>query len=436
MLGQYAIYERLGRGGMATVSRAELRGLAGFRKPVAVKRLHPHVATDPAMVRSFLHEARLASHLHHPNVAQTYDLGKIDDSYFIAMEYIPGPTLAQILRQSADAAGPAPIPIALSILGQICDALDYAHNLCDDDGAPLGIIHRDISPSNILISSTGVVKLIDFGIARTADFDTTDDGLIKGKLSYMAPEYLEGQLDLRADLFGLGVIAHELLTGRPLFHADSDAETIQLLRELPIVPPSRWNAEVPEDLDDIVLTALQRRPEVRWQSAAAMRTAILNVRQSFGPVTNQQVIDWVEWAFRQESSKEAPREPSRGAPREPSRDASREPSRQDGGLDHLIDRAIEDEVEGAIAALLEPARGTLEPAVEEAGEPPAPPDERHAPRTEDEVATIAGACPIAAPRRRGALRAWLLMLLMLVLAALARERLADTGHALYAWYAD
>src|SRR5689334_18580933 len=166
-LGPYTLYERLGRGGMATVNRAEMRGLAGFRKAVALKRLHPHIAADPAMVQSFVHEARLASHLHHPNIAQTYDLGKTGDSYLIAIDYVPGPTLAQLLRQSSAAA--IPIPVALAILSQICDALDYAHNFCDASGKPLGIIHRDVSPSNIIISSTGVVKLIDFGIARVAD---------------------------------------------------------------------------------------------------------------------------------------------------------------------------------------------------------------------------------------------------------------------------
>src|SRR5689334_20605284 len=124
---------------MAMVNRAEMRGVAGFRKPVALKRLHRHIADDPKMVEMFVHEARLASHLHHPNIAQTYDLGKVDKTYFIAMEYVPGPTLTQILKQSAVAAGPVPVPIALSILAQICEALDYAHNLCDDRGKPLGI---------------------------------------------------------------------------------------------------------------------------------------------------------------------------------------------------------------------------------------------------------------------------------------------------------
>jgi serine/threonine-protein kinase len=404
VLGQYTLYERLGRGGMATVNRAEMRGLAGFRKPVALKRLHPHMAEDPSMVQSFVHEARLASHLHHPNIAQTYDLGRAEDSYFIAMEYVPGRTLTQLLRQSAAAAVPMSIPIALSILSQICDALDYAHNVCDDRGKPLGIIHRDVSPSNIIISSTGVVKLIDFGIARAAGFDRAEAGLIKGKLSYMAPEYLEGQLDLRADLFSLGVIAHELLTGRPLFRAKGDLDTVRLLRELPIQPPSRWNPDVPADLDDIVLTALQRTPELRWQSAAAMRTALTNVMRSFGaPVTNQQLIEWVEWAFQQRPLK-ASRNRVRGV------DALGETSRLAAGSGFDLAHELE--------GFPEPSSTPHEPAAE-AEAPPEP-----------------MAKEVSRPPAHGALRAWLLLLVLLTLAVAVQDRLVATGRQLYGRYAE
>jgi serine/threonine-protein kinase len=409
---------------MATVNRAEMRGLAGFRKIVALKRLHPHVAKDPAMVESFVHEARLASHLHHPNIAQTYDLGKVDKTYFIAMEYVAGPTLTQLLKQSAAAAGPVPIPVALAILGQICDALEYAHNLCDEHGKPFGIIHRDVSPSNIIISSTGVVKLIDFGIAKAAGSENTKTGYVKGKFAYMAPEYLQGQLDLRADLFGLGVIAHELLTGRMLFHAKTDYDTIQRLRDMPIQPPSRWNPDIPRDLDDIVLTALQRNPELRWQSAAAMRTAITNVVQAFGgPVTNQRVLEWVEWAFKREPPE----------------------------VTSSLGRAIE--------ALGEPSRVTDEPGAEPDAEPEEalaslapPPGEPEPRRDPSEVRArakrkTARSIPRqrapAAPREivrpqapaaaRGSRRVWILLIVLIVLAVLTRDQLEVTGRALYEW---
>jgi len=410
VLGRYSIYERLGQGGMATVNRAEMRGLAGFRKLVALKRLHAHIAEDPSMVQLFVHEARLASHLRHPNVAQTYDLGRVDGTYFIAMEYIAGPTLKQLLHQSTTAAGPVPIPIALSILGQICDALDYAHNLCDDDGKPFGIIHRDVSPTNIIVSNTGVVKLIDFGIAKAAGSDKTKTGFIKGKFAYMAPEYIEGQLDLRADLFGLGVIAHELLAGRPLFLAKTDFDTIARLREMPIQPPSRWNPEISRDLDDIVLTALQRTPDLRWQSASAMRKAIMNVVRSLGgPVTNHEVLEWVQWAFE------------------------RQPPREDSVLVRVID------------ALAEPSSATINLRIDQAEELasiPAPPagqrEQRVGPGALPKPAkTTEKVIPrqSAATEPPGARRAWLLLLLLLALAALAREQLVVTGRLLYEWFA-
>src|SRR5262245_46079192 len=286
---------------MATVHRAEQRGIAGFRRVVALKRLHANVAADPELLKSFIHEARLASHLKHTNVAQTFDLGKVGETYFIAMEFVPGPTLAQLMRQCANAAGPIPLVIVLSVLIQICDALDHAHNLSDEFGKPLGIIHRDVSPSNVIVSNSGTVKLIDFGIAKASNSDVrTQTGMIKGKFGYIAPEYLTGQLDPRGDLFGVGVIAHELLTGRSLFLGRNDFDTLSRLREMPIPPPSRTNGAVTSDLDDIVMTALQRDPELRWQSAAAMRTALHNSQRDLGLViSNQQVFEWVEWAFSQ-----------------------------------------------------------------------------------------------------------------------------------------
>src|SRR5262245_35560635 len=151
---------------MATVHRAEMHGIAGFRRQIALKRLLPQVAADPSFVQAFVDEARLAAHLRHINIAQVHDLGKFEGTFFIAMEYIAGPTLMQVLRQSSSAAGPVPVAIAVHILAQICDALDYAHCLKDEAGTPLGIIHRDVSPSNVIVSNSGVAKLIDFGIAK------------------------------------------------------------------------------------------------------------------------------------------------------------------------------------------------------------------------------------------------------------------------------
>ncbi|HEX3479880.1 MAG TPA: serine/threonine-protein kinase [Kofleriaceae bacterium] len=305
VFGPYAVYERLGQGGMATVHRAEKRGI-GIRRPVALKRLLPHVAADPALIKLFVDEARLASHLRHANVAQTYELGKVGDTFFIAMEYASGPTLAQIIRQCLHAACDIPLTITVNILQQICEALDYAHDLCDESGQPLRIIHRDVSPPNIIVTNTGVVKLIDFGIAKaTISSVKTQTGFIKGKFGYIAPEYITGRIDARVDLFAVGVVAHEMMTGRRLFEGADDFETLQNIREMNLQPPSRWNRHVTPDLDDIVMTALQRDPADRWQTAGAMQVALANVARGFGLVVGgQQLAEWVDWAFTQQ-----PRDP-------------------------------------------------------------------------------------------------------------------------------
>ena len=294
--GPYLVYEQLGIGGMATVHRAETTGLEGFRRPVALKRMLPHVAANDDLVRSFVREARLASHLRHANVAQTYDLGKVGDIYYIAMELVVGSTLRDVLRLCSKTGERIPIPIAVNILSQVCDALDYAHNLTDDSGQALGIIHRDVSPSNVIVAEGGVVKLIDFGIAKaSAAGMQTLSGTIKGKFGYMAPEYLAGKIDARADLFALGVIAHELLTGRPLFQGRDDMDTLFRVKQMTIDPPRKWNPDIPEEIDSIVMTALDRDPDARWQRAAAMRVALTTETKRLGlAVLDQQVAGWVE----------------------------------------------------------------------------------------------------------------------------------------------
>ena len=299
--GTYMVYELLGKGGMASVHRAESLSAGGFRKRVALKRLLPHLIEEPEVVASFATEAKLAAHLHHPNIAQTYDLGVLGGTYFIAMELVPGPTLAQIVRQCSDAAGAMPIEHVIEILVQVCEALDYAHNLVDEHGKPLGIVHRDVTPANIIVSGSGTVKLIDFGLAKVSSSRGTKTGILKGKLGYMAPEYTLGRLDHRADLFAVGVIAHELLTGKRLFDHPNDFEIITMLREMPIQPPSRWNPQVGHSLDDIVLTALSRDPGLRWQSAAALRAALVNVARELHLIpTREGLAKWTEWAFTQQ----------------------------------------------------------------------------------------------------------------------------------------
>ncbi|HSN29085.1 MAG TPA: serine/threonine-protein kinase, partial [Kofleriaceae bacterium] len=294
--GNYTILEKLGSGGMAAVHIAESTTL---RKRVALKRLHPHVAENRELVRSFIHEARLARYLNHQHIARTFDFGKVGTTYFMAMELVPGPNLTQLIKQVHATVGKIPLAVSLHIIGQILDALDYAHNLTDEHGEPLGIIHRDISPPNIIVSNTGTVKLIDFGLAKAARSSIqTQVGTIKGKFSYIAPEYLNGHLDNRVDIWAVGVIAWELLTMRRLFDSPTDIDVLDMVRNQPIVPPSRHNPEVTGELDAIVLTALERDPRRRWQSAAAMRVALRNCVRELGiEITDRRVLQWVEWAF-------------------------------------------------------------------------------------------------------------------------------------------
>ncbi|HEX5058477.1 MAG TPA: serine/threonine-protein kinase [Kofleriaceae bacterium] len=292
--GEYSIGEQLGTGGMASVHRAERR-VKGVRQRVALKRMLPHAAADPDLVKLFLDEARLVSLLRHRNIAEVYDFGTVGEEYFLAMELVAGPTLKQLLRHGAATVGLIPYPIALNLLIQICDALAYAHDRCDEHGKPLRIVHRDVSPSNIVISSNGVVKLIDFGIAKTVSTHT-QAGIIKGKLGYIAPEYLEDTgLDRRADLWAVGVVAYEMLCNARLFDADDDFEMMRKVRSEPITPPSTYNHDIPAELESIVMTALQRDPMLRWQNATALRNALAGVAK---PSSNAEVMEWVEWVFK------------------------------------------------------------------------------------------------------------------------------------------
>jgi serine/threonine protein kinase len=298
--GPYVIHEALGVGGMATVHRAERTGPDGYTKQIALKRMLPALADSDEGLSYFLREAKLASYLRHANVASTYEVGEIRGTYFIAMELIEGKSLHLIMHRCAETATPMPLAVALAILHQILDALDYAHNLTDHTGQPLGIIHRDVSPSNIIVADTGVAKLIDFGIAKASAAGMQTMNLtLKGKWAYMAPEYVElGEIDARADLFAAGILAHEMLVGRALFSADDDLATLERLRTLPIPPPSQANRSVPPELDHIVMAALARDPDERWQQASAMRSALAVVTQRLGlEVDPSHVARWLAELF-------------------------------------------------------------------------------------------------------------------------------------------
>jgi eukaryotic-like serine/threonine-protein kinase len=304
--GTYIVYEQIGKGGMATVHRAEMRDKNGKMKQIALKRLLPRAAARKELVASFLHESKLLEQLHHPNIMETFESGKVFGHYFIAMEYIPGPTLKELVQHCGATVGSVPEPITLNIAAQLCDALDHAHTKTDKQGRPLGIIHRDISPANIILSESGLVKLIDWGLAKAKVSNTeTGEGVIKGKFGYVAPEYLGGKIDARADLWAVGIIMYELLTSRRLFDGKDDFETVARVRNLPIPRPSIANPRVTPELDEIVMKALERDPTYRWRNAAEMRDAMrLVIAQPGNFVDNKHVADWVKWVFTQKPGTE------------------------------------------------------------------------------------------------------------------------------------
>jgi len=293
--GSYEIYEKLGSGGLAAVHLARTRAVSN---PVALKRLYPHIANVRELVGSFIDEARLAKYLKHPGIARVYEFGKLRGIYFIAFEFVPGPTLLQLHERCTEYVGRMPVMVVLEIAYQLCDALDHAHNLKNELGLPLGIVHRDVSPQNVIVSTSGQVKLIDFGLAKTKQQTVhSQAGMIKGKLNYVAPEYLAGKLDARCDLWAMGVVMYELLAGRRLFDAPEQHEILENVRSMPIPSPSQFNPEVPPEVDEIVRKALTRDPEKRWQRAGDMRDAIGQV--AAGRLTPRQFVSWVEWVFAQ-----------------------------------------------------------------------------------------------------------------------------------------
>ena len=300
--GPYDVYEELGTGGMASVHRAMKRGIAGFQRSVALKRLLEPLAEDKKFIDSFVREARLASYLHHANIIQIYDLGRVEQVYFIAMELVRGNDLRGILKQTAYATGPMPVPLMLYITRQVCDALEYAHHLTDDKGQVLGLLHRDISPSNLLIANDGHLKIIDFGIAKAAPSSlATQSGRLKGKFAYMAPEVIRGHsFEHRSDLFAVGVVAYEMLTARPLFASKNEYETLRRITKVEVPPPSTINPNCPKELDQVVLRALAKKPAERWTSAGEMLSALDFVAKSHSlGATNRDVAEWVQWAFQQ-----------------------------------------------------------------------------------------------------------------------------------------
>ncbi|MCC6526575.1 MAG: protein kinase [Polyangiaceae bacterium] len=276
VLDRYQIIGQIASGGMASVSLGRLQGVGGFLRFVAIKRLHPHLALEPEFVEMFLDEARLAAKIHHQNVVPILEIGESDGHYHIVMEYIEGATLGRLMGRAIARELPVARPVLLRIVVDALSGLQAAHQACDELGKPLGIVHRDVSPQNILIGTDGCTRITDFGVARaTARLANTRAGSMKGKLAYMAPEQTKGEnLDLRADLFAMGIVFWEVLAARRLFRGQSEAQT---LAKVLIDPIPRLKSVVPDihpALDEVAARALDRDPDKRFQTAAQMADAI------------------------------------------------------------------------------------------------------------------------------------------------------------------
>jgi TonB family protein len=284
--GQYEILERIASGGMAELYRARRSGVEGFEKIVAIKKILSHLADNEGFIAMFADEAKLAAQLNHPNIVHIYDLGKIEGGgYFIAMEHVEGRDLRAILESARELAMPLPVPLAVYVASKIASALDYAHRRRDGDGRDLHIVHRDVSPQNILISYEGDIKLCDFGIAKAASkVSRTESGALKGKIQYMSPEQAWGKpIDRRSDLFSLGAVLYELLTEQKLFGGDSDMTVLEKVRAAVATAPSEVNPDVPKTLDTIVLKALARETDDRYANASDMLRDLESVLYSYTP---------------------------------------------------------------------------------------------------------------------------------------------------------
>ncbi|HYH99563.1 protein kinase domain-containing protein [Hyalangium sp.] len=310
--GNYVLIRKLAEGGMAEIYLAKQLGAEGFERDVVLKCMLDHLTQYREFVSMFLDEARLAARLHHPNIVQITDLGVADNRYYICMEYLAGDDLDAVIAAAHYQREGVPIPIAARIILSTLEGLEFAHGY-QEQGQPLGLVHRDISPSNIFVTYQGTVKVLDFGIAKASSRMTqTQPGLLKGKWGYMSPEQARGEpTDARSDLFSLGVTFHELLTARRVFERDNEIGVLLALMAQPIPPPSHTRPEVPPALDRIVMKALERRAEDRYASAAEMRADLeefLRVTPSVPGVS--QLAQYMQRLFGQEDVERKTKIPS------------------------------------------------------------------------------------------------------------------------------
>lgn len=273
---KYRVVRRLEAGGMAEVFVGEAHSMQGFKKAVAIKRVLPHLAQNAKFIQMFLDEARLSARLNHANIVSVFDIGTADDTYFLVMEFVDGGNLKKIIEAVRKQRGQFPLKEAIYICMEACRGLSYAHEVTDDHGEPLHIVHRDISPPNIMITKRGEVKVTDFGLAKAStQLEKTDPGVVKGKFSYLAPEAASGlEVDARADVFSLGIVLWEMLAGRRLFLGENDYQTVKLVQQANIPRLSPLNREVDEGFEEVLFKALTRNPADRYQSAREFGDAL------------------------------------------------------------------------------------------------------------------------------------------------------------------
>lgn len=277
VIGRYKLFREIASGGMASVHLGRLLGPAGFSRVVAVKRLHPHLARDPELVTMFVDEARLAARIQHPNVVPTLDVVALDAELFIVMEYVEGESLARLLRASIERRQPIPVDVSVAVMLDALHGLHAAHEARGEDGHPLGLVHRDVSPQNVLVGIDGLARVVDFGIAKATGRSAarTATGILKGKLPYMAPEQiLLEPIDRRTDLYAVSIVLWELLAGRRLFQGGDDWEIARRIKEGVTTPPSAFNGAVSPELDAVVLAGAARDPRRRFASASEMADAL------------------------------------------------------------------------------------------------------------------------------------------------------------------
>ena len=308
--GKYVLLERVSVGGMAEVFRAKAFGAEGFERILAIKRILPTMSEDAEFIEMFIDEARIAGQLTHANIVPLYELGKLGDTHYIAMEYVWGKDLLQVMNRFRRQRKHMPPVMVAWIASKMAGALAYAHEKTDSAGRPLHIVHRDVSPQNVLISYEGHVKVIDFGIAKAASRNTkTQAGVLKGKFGYMSPEQVRGnEVDARSDLFAVGTCMHEMATGERLFLGESDFSTLERVRNAEVLPPSRYIPDFPRELEVILMRALSLDVGSRWQSAAELHDALLGFLQTQRPLYGtSKLAGWMKASFAQEIETEKAR---------------------------------------------------------------------------------------------------------------------------------